>query len=65
MSTSTNVSVKNDLSSWDITHLREHLIYAAELEFWTIPFYVSAFWSLACKLTDPKSLGSCVLSVLN
>ncbi|MDJ0795361.1 MAG: ferritin-like domain-containing protein [Calothrix sp. MO_167.B12] len=55
MSTSTNVSVKNDFL-WDITHLQEHLRYAADLEFWTIPFYVSAFWSLACKLTTPANL---------
>lgn len=31
---------------WDLSHLREHLQYAVDLEFWTIPFYMSAMYSI-------------------
>ncbi len=32
--------------TWNIRHLREHLQYAVDLEFWTIPFYMSAMYSI-------------------
>lgn len=32
--------------TWNIGHLREHLQYAVDLEFWTIPFYMSAMYSI-------------------
>jgi Ferritin-like len=31
---------------WTIGHLRAHLQYAVELELWTIPFYMSALFSI-------------------
>lgn len=31
---------------WDIEHLQAHLQAAVELEFWTIPFYLSAMYSI-------------------
>lgn len=31
---------------WDIEHLRQHLQYAVDLEFWTVPFYMSAMYSI-------------------
>ena len=33
-------------TTWDIKHLRRHLQYAVDLEFWTIPFYMSAMYSI-------------------
>ncbi|MEX2498512.1 MAG: ferritin-like domain-containing protein [Wenzhouxiangellaceae bacterium] len=36
---------------WDIEHLREHLQFAIQLEYWTIPFYMSAMYSVK----DPTS----------
>ncbi len=32
--------------TWNIRHLREHLQYAIDLEFWTIPYYMSAMYSI-------------------
>jgi len=37
---------------WNIGHLREHLQYAVDLERWTIPFYMSAMYSVV-DVTDP------------
>ena len=34
---------------WDIRHLHTHLQYAIDLEFWTIPFYLSAMYSIKDK----------------
>ncbi|MCH8308912.1 MAG: ferritin-like protein [Chloroflexi bacterium] len=31
---------------WDIQHLQDHLQYAVDLEFWTVPFYMSAMYSI-------------------
>ena len=33
-------------NQWDIFHLKRHLQYAIDLEFWTIPFYMSAMYSI-------------------
>lgn len=33
-------------SQWTIGHLHTHLQYAVDLEFWTIPFYMSAMYSI-------------------
>jgi hypothetical protein len=38
-------------NQWDIRHLREHLQFAAELEAWTIPYYISAMFSIRCRST--------------
>ncbi len=40
------------LDQWDISHLRDHLQSAVNLEFWTIPFYMSAMYSIKDR-TDP------------
>lgn len=40
------------LAQWDIGHLRTHLQYAVDLEFWTIPFYMSAMYSIK-ERSDP------------
>ena len=39
--------MKLAVDDWDIRHLHSHLQAAAELEAWTIPFYVSAMYSIA------------------
>ncbi len=36
---------KNE-TDWTIKHLKEHLQAAVDLEFWTIPFYMSAMYSI-------------------
>ena len=41
---------------WDINHLRDHLQYAVDLEFWTIPFYMSAMYSIQDKSSDAYQL---------
>lgn len=33
-------------SDWTIKHLKDHLQAAVDLEFWTIPFYMSAMYSI-------------------
>ena len=38
--------MKTDTLQWDLKHLRRHLQYAVDLEFWTIPFYMSAMFSI-------------------
>lgn len=40
------------VDQWDISHLRTHLQSAVDLEFWTIPFYMSAMYSIK-ERTDP------------
>lgn len=40
------------VDQWDITHLRDHLQSAVDLELWTIPFYMSAMYSIKDR-TDP------------
>jgi hypothetical protein len=49
-------------STWDIKHLRDHLQAAVDLEFWTIPFYMAAMYSIR----DPASAAyGLTLSVVN
>ncbi len=38
--------MSNDLPKWDLPHLQNHLQYAVDLEFWTIPFYMAAMYSI-------------------
>lgn len=38
-------------SHWTLAHLREHLQFAIQLEYWTVPFYMSAMYSIK----DPTS----------
>lgn len=38
-------------SHWNIAHLRQHLQFAIQLEYWTVPFYLSAMYSIK----DPTS----------
>lgn len=45
------MSRKNELE-WDISHLKTHLQYAVDLEFWTIPFYMSVMYSIK----DPSNV---------
>lgn len=45
-----------DSSVWDIKHLHEHLQYAADLELWTIPFYMSAMYSVIDRTSDAFQL---------
>lgn len=40
------VNVKLDADCWNIRHLHEHLQYAVDLEVWTIPYYMSALYSI-------------------
>lgn len=44
--TPANQTKQPNQSQWDISHLQQHLQYAIDLEFWTIPFYLSAMYSI-------------------
>ncbi len=41
---------------WTIDHLRQHLQDAVALEFWTIPFYMSAMYSIEDKSSEAYQL---------
>lgn len=41
---------------WNIKHLREHLQAAVDLEVWTIPFYMSAMYSIVDRSSDAFQL---------
>lgn len=41
---------------WDITHLHEHLQYAVQLEYWTIPYYMAAMYSIEDPTTEAYKL---------
>lgn len=41
---------------WTMQHLHEHLQYAADLELWTIPFYMSAMYSITDRTSTPFQL---------
>ena len=41
---------------WNIQHLKEHLQGAVDLEFWTIPFYMSAMYSIKDKSCEAYQL---------
>lgn len=47
---------------WTIDHLRDHLQAAVDLEFWTIPFYMSALYSITDRSSDAFEM---IQSVLN
>jgi len=47
---------------WTIHHLRQHLQYAVDLEIWTIPFYMSAMYSVVDRSSQEFQL---VQSVVN
>lgn len=55
-------SAQAALPTWDIEHLRQHLQYAVDLEFWTIPFYMSAMYSIIDRSSDAFQL---IQSVVN
>src|SRR5215210_4733175 len=41
---------------WTIAHLRAHLQYAVDLELWTIPFYMSALFSVVDRTSAAYQL---------
>lgn len=41
---------------WDLPHLRRHIQYAVDLELWTIPFYMSAMYSIRDPTTEAYQL---------
>ncbi len=43
-------------AQWNIVHLRQHLQYAVDLELWTIPFYLSAQYSIIDRRSDAYQL---------
>ena len=47
---------------WDLEHLRSHLQAAAELEAWTIPYYMAAMFSIVDRSTEAYQL---IQSVVN
>jgi hypothetical protein len=47
---------------WNLKHLHEHLQYAADLELWTIPFYMSAMYSVIDRTSTTFQL---IQSVVN
>jgi len=47
---------------WTIGHLRDHLQYAVNLEFWTIPFYMAAMLSIVDRTSSAFQL---VQSIVN
>ena len=47
---------------WDLGHLHDHLQAAAELEAWTIPYYLSAMFSVVDRSSEAYQL---VQSVVN
>ena len=47
---------------WTIQHLREHLQYAVDLELWTIPFYMSAMYSVVDRSSEAFQL---IQSIVN
>jgi hypothetical protein len=40
------------IDKWTLSHLHDHLQYAVGLEFWTIPFYMSALYSIVNRTSD-------------
>lgn len=41
---------------WTLGHLRDHLQAAVDLEFWTIPFYMSAMYSVVDRTSEAVQL---------
>jgi len=48
--------MKASNESWDIRHLREHLQFAVQLEYWTVPFYMAAMYSIKDPTSDAYKL---------
>jgi len=40
------------IDKWTLPHLKQHLQFAIDLEFWTIPFYMSALYSIVDRTSD-------------
>jgi rubrerythrin len=40
------------IDKWAPAHLKDHLQFAIDLEFWTIPFYMSALYSIVDRTSD-------------
>lgn len=55
-------AVKLTADEWDIGHLHDHLQAAAELEAWTIPYYLSAMFSVVDRSESAYQL---IQSVVN
>jgi hypothetical protein len=60
MATHTETAVPPD--GWTIGHLRQHIQYAVDLELWTIPFYMSAMYSIQDRTSPAFQL---IQSVVN
>lgn len=53
--------MKLEKDQWNSNHLRAHLQYAVDLEVWTIPFYMSALYSIEDRASNAfQSLQSVV-----
>jgi Ferritin-like len=50
------------IDKWAPAHLKDHLQFAIDLEFWTIPFYMSALYSIVDRTSDAFQF---VQSVMN
>ena len=48
--------MKLKLQKWNLEHLKIHLQAAVDLEFWTIPFYMSVMYSIKDKTSDSYQL---------
>lgn len=48
--------MKLTVEQWDISHLRTHIQGAVDLEFWTIPFYLSAMYSIRDRNSEAYQL---------
>jgi Ferritin-like len=54
--------MKLSVEQWDLGHLHDHLQAAAELEAWTIPYYLSAMFSVVDRSSEAYQL---IQSVVN
>ena len=48
--------MKLSADQWNISHLREHLQYAVDLELWTIPFYMASMFSIVDRTSAAYQL---------
>lgn len=48
--------MKKAIKDAELVHLHEHLQYAVDLEFWTIPFYLSVMYSIVDKQSQAYQL---------
>ncbi|BAK36080.1 hypothetical protein MLP_30660 [Microlunatus phosphovorus NM-1] len=54
--TGRQATVRIDVDDWDMSHMQTHLQAAADLEAWTIPFYLSAMFSICNQDDDAYKL---------